>query len=54
MKLKNKIEAKKARITELIEENTLRLRQLTMLVGENKNLEKALDARQTNLVSKLN
>ncbi|XP_022090775.1 cilia- and flagella-associated protein 44-like isoform X2 [Acanthaster planci] len=45
----SKIEAKKARITELIEENTLRLQQLTMLVGENKNLEKALDARQTNL-----
>ncbi|XP_038057956.1 cilia- and flagella-associated protein 44-like isoform X2 [Patiria miniata] len=49
LKWDSKIEAKKARITELIEENTLRLQQLTMLVGENKNLEKALDARQTNL-----
>ena len=46
-----KIEATKARITELTQENTERLRQLTLLVGENKTLEKALDTRQTSLVS---
>ncbi|XP_033641081.1 cilia- and flagella-associated protein 44-like isoform X3 [Asterias rubens] len=48
-KWESKIDAKKARITELIEDNTMRLQQLTMLVGDNKNLEKTLDARQTNL-----
>ena len=49
--LQSKIQAKKARITELTQENTERLRQLTLLVGENKTLEKALDTRQTSLVS---
>ncbi|XP_041471026.1 cilia- and flagella-associated protein 44-like [Lytechinus variegatus] len=48
-KWEKKILAKKRRITELTKDNTERLRQLTFLVGENKDLEKELDARQTSL-----
>ncbi|XP_030833850.1 cilia- and flagella-associated protein 44 isoform X2 [Strongylocentrotus purpuratus] len=48
-KWEKKILAKKKRITELTRDNTERLQQLTYLVGENKDLEKALDSRQTSL-----
>ena len=45
------IQAHKDRITELIRENTNRLDQLNMLIGERRNYEKQLDSRQKNLVS---
>ncbi|XP_071842731.1 cilia- and flagella-associated protein 44-like isoform X2 [Apostichopus japonicus] len=49
-KMDDKIDGKKGRITELIEENTHRLQLMTMKLGEKKELEKALDARQTSLM----
>ncbi|XP_071957578.1 cilia- and flagella-associated protein 44-like isoform X2 [Antedon mediterranea] len=48
-KWQEKIESKKDRITELTRENTEAIRHLTMLLGENKGLEKALDSRQKTL-----
>ena len=46
-----KITEAKDRITELIRENTNRLDQLNMLLGEKRGYEKALDSRQKDLVS---
>ncbi|XP_033126041.1 cilia- and flagella-associated protein 44-like [Anneissia japonica] len=48
-KWQEKIESKKDRITELTRENTEAIRRLTMLLGENEGLEKALDSRQKTL-----
>ncbi|XP_064651335.1 cilia- and flagella-associated protein 44-like isoform X2 [Lineus longissimus] len=44
-----KIERRKDRITDLIRENTNRLEQLNMLLGEKKDYEGELDSRQKNL-----
>ncbi|CAH1796965.1 unnamed protein product [Owenia fusiformis] len=46
-----KIKAKKNHITELIRENTNRLEQLTMLLGEKRELESGLDSRQKSLLA---
>ncbi|XP_077985504.1 cilia- and flagella-associated protein 44-like isoform X2 [Glandiceps talaboti] len=49
LKLQEKIEAKKARITALTRDNTDKIEQLTLLLGESKELETQLDSRQKNL-----
>jgi hypothetical protein len=49
--LQDKIARRKDRITDLIRENTNRLEQLNMLLGEKKDYEGELDSRQKNLVS---
>ncbi|XP_074652110.1 cilia- and flagella-associated protein 44-like isoform X2 [Tubulanus polymorphus] len=48
-KWEDKIGVKKDRITDLIRENTNRLEQLNMLLGEKKDYEGELDSRQKNL-----
>ncbi|XP_070551975.1 cilia- and flagella-associated protein 44-like isoform X2 [Ptychodera flava] len=48
-KIEDKIALKKERITELTRDNTEKLEQLTLLLGENKELETQLDSRQKNL-----
>lgn len=50
LSFQEKIHNAKDRITDLIRENTDKLDQLSMLLGEKKTYEKALDARQKNLV----
>ena len=48
--LQAKLQEKKEEITDLIRENTRRLQQLNMLLGERKTFEHSLDSRQKNLV----
>lgn len=47
----DKIGSAKDNITDLIKENTNKLDQLNMLLGEKKEYEKELDSRQKNLVT---
>ncbi|XP_077861599.1 cilia- and flagella-associated protein 44-like [Saccoglossus kowalevskii] len=48
-KLEDKIAHKKDKITNLTHDNTDKIEQLTLLLGENKELEGLLDSRQKNL-----
>ena len=50
MLMQDKIRLAKDQITSMIRENTNRLDQLNMLLGEQKDFEKQLDSRQKNLV----
>jgi hypothetical protein len=49
--LQDRIYEHKDQITALVRENTNRLDQLNMLLGERKDFEGQLDSRQKNLVS---